>query len=53
MECRGYFFVRDNFFYLDLGLVCDLGEGIEDWRGYYFSVRFIGLGMIFNFGECI
>lgn len=49
--CRGYFFVRDNFFYLELGLVGDLGEGVEVWRGYYLSIKLIGLGLIFNFGE--
>lgn len=41
--------MRDNFFYWELGLVGDLGEGVEVWRGYYLSVRLIGLGLIFNF----
>lgn len=43
--------MRDNFFYLSLGLVGNLGEGVEVWRGYYLSVRFIGLGLILNFGK--
>lgn len=44
--------MRDNFFHPDLGPVCDLGEGIEDWRGYHSSVRPTGLGMTLNLGEC-
>nr|XP_024384187.1 protein argonaute 4A-like [Physcomitrium patens] len=44
----GHLLVRDNFFHPDLGPVCDLGEGIEDWRGYHSSVRPTGLGMTLN-----
>ncbi|KAG0565486.1 hypothetical protein KC19_8G194400 [Ceratodon purpureus] len=45
---RGYLLVRDNFFHKDLGEVCNLGEGVEAWRGYHSSVRPTGLGLTLN-----
>jgi hypothetical protein len=43
--------VRDNFFHPQLGQVCELGEGVQGWRGYHSSVRPTGLGLTLNLGE--
>uniref|UniRef100_A0A7I4DTR0 Argonaute family member n=1 Tax=Physcomitrium patens TaxID=3218 RepID=A0A7I4DTR0_PHYPA len=45
---RGYLLVRDNFFHPSLGQVCDLGDGVEGWRGYHSSVRPTLMGLMLN-----